>query len=264
MPVWLTQFIHEDLCYSRKFLIYNMVGRNLKLRYRRSALGFLWTILLPMGMGAMYYTVFSFVFKVQIPNYAAMIITGILFWTFFSQSLAESMDSFISNFGLVTKVSIPINVFAFSICLTNLITLFLAFPVIIGVLVYSGTAPSLSLLCLPYFALMLFFIAYFAGVAFSVAVVYFRDLKVLIALILQAWMYLTPILYHFSMVPDRYHWILYANPVGKAFAGINRAVTNGEWPTLAEFITPAAWALVFVVIGTSIKRAFADTAIERL
>jgi ABC-type polysaccharide/polyol phosphate export permease len=119
-------------CVGKKFLVFNLVSRNLKIKYRRSILGIFWTLLSPVAMGFVYYFVFKVILKVQIPHYLAFILSGVLPWSFFAQTVLEGMESIVSNWSIVTKVPIPIQVFSYVNAVTNLTTLFLALPVFIG------------------------------------------------------------------------------------------------------------------------------------
>jgi len=128
----------DIFCLSKKFLVYNLVSRNLKVKYRRSVLGVLWTLAAPVAISVIYYFVFKVILKISIPHYPVFILAGVLFWNFFSMTVIESMESIVANWVIVTKIPIPLQVFPFSGAMTNLTTLLLALPVLWTVAAFSG------------------------------------------------------------------------------------------------------------------------------
>src|SRR6202035_5870261 len=128
----------DIFCVSKKFLVFNLVGRNLKVKYRRSVLGVLWTLLSPLATVMIFYFVFKVILKVQIPHYMAFLVSGVLPWSFFSQTINEGMDSIVGNAGIAAKVPVPIQIFPLVGAITNFITLFLALPVILGISILTS------------------------------------------------------------------------------------------------------------------------------
>lgn len=251
-------------CLRHKNLVWNMVSRNIKLRYRKSFLGYIWTLLTPLSTAAIYYFLFKVIFRVQVPDFAAFIATGILVWSFFSSTLSEGMSSVMSGFSILLQVNVPINAFPLTTAITNLITLIFAIPVIIGICLVSGINIQASFFMLVPYLLMLFFQAYGLAVVLSVAVIYVRDLKQAIGPLTQIWMYGTPILYQVNLIPERYTWILYANPVGKIFGGIHNCVLRGAWPTYAEVIGPLLWTVVILVAAYIVSAKVSKGALEKI
>jgi ABC-type polysaccharide/polyol phosphate export permease len=214
----------DAFCLNKKFLVYNLVNRNLKIKYRRSFLGFFWTILSPLAISFIYYFVFKVVLKVERPHYLPFILCGVLPWSFFSQSLSEATESIVGNHGLISKIPVPIQVFPYVVSITNFSTLLFSLPIIILLAWLSGITPSLiTLMIIPYF-LSLLIISYALGTILAIIYVYLRDLKHAIGLILQIWFYATPIIYDKTMIPEKYKFILYLNPVGASFVGIQESI----------------------------------------
>lgn len=241
-----------------------MVERNLKLRYRRSSLGYLWTLLVPLSTACIYYFLFKMVFKVQIPDFAAFVVTGILLWNFFSGTLSEGMESLISNFPLLLQVNVPLNVFPLITAITNMVSLTFALPVIVGICLINGVVLGPSALMFFFYVFLLFLQAYCFSYVLSILVIYVRDLRQAIAPAMQIWMYGTPVLYQFSYLPEGFRWLLYANPVGKIFTGIHNSVLRRQWPTLAEIGTPLIWTATLIVITLVLHTKVSKQAIERI
>ena len=222
------------ICFDQKFLLWNMVSRTLKLRYRRSALGYLWTLLVPLSTAAMYYFLFKIIFKIQDPDFAAYVTTGILIWTYFQGTLIEGMDSLLGNLPLLLQVNIPLNIFPLTTAIANFFTLILSVPVILLVAYATGIELKPSSILVLYYLGLLGIQAYCLSYILSITVIYIRDLKQVMALVLQMLMYATPILYQMNQIPEKYVWILFVNPVGKIFTGVHNCLLRGLWPTWVE------------------------------
>ena len=254
----------DVFCTSKKYLIYNMVGRNLKVKYRRSILGLFWTLAHPLSMTAIYYFVFKVVLKVQMPHYLVFMLSGILTWGFFASSVSEGLESLVGNIGLLTKIPIPIQVFPFAGTLTHLSTWVFSLPILLGAAVISGTDIGWSILTLPYFILALFVMAYSLSVTLGIAFVYFRDLRHILNLVLQAWFYATPVIYNADMIPQKYYWLLFINPVAKPITAIHGLFVDGRWPTDGEWVMTGVWALVLLTVALLTHKKFSGGLIENL
>ena len=263
----LTQPWGIDLfCLGRKFLVFNLVSRNLKIKFRRSFLGLFWTLLGPFLSALIYYYVFKVIIKVQTPHYIVYILSGILPWTFFASTSVEGMDGIVGNQSLITKVPIPLQVFAYVGSLTNLVTLLFAFPIILGVAVLDGIpfGPS-CLLVLPWLVL-LFLQTYGISILLSVAFVYLRDLKHAITFLLQILLYATPIFYDLSMVPAHLRWTLYLNPIGLSVTGIRDAIFGNSFAadSLAHSVAATAWTLFLLGLGSWVLGRYGRNIAERI
>jgi ABC-type polysaccharide/polyol phosphate export permease len=245
----LEQFLGFDaFCLNKKFLVYNLVNRNLKVKYRRSVLGFFWTILSPIAISGIYYFVFKVVIKVQRPHYLPFVLCGVLPWTFFSQSLGEATESIVGSHGLISKIPVPIQVFPYVVSVTNFSTLIFSLPIIILSAWLSGVTPSFStVLVLPYL-LSLLVIGYALGTILALIYVYLRDLKHAISLILQIWFYATPIIYDKTMIPEKYRFLLYINPVGASFVGIQESVLGVNGSIILSSVGAAFWSIVSLLL----------------
>jgi ABC-type polysaccharide/polyol phosphate export permease len=254
----------DFFCLGKKFLVFNLVGRNLKIKYRRSFFGVLWTLLSPLAMALVYFFVFKVILKVQIPHYLAYILSGILPWTFFAQSLMEGMESLVGNLGLISKVPIPLQIFPYVGTLTNLVTLFLSLPILVGASLLTGVSLGLSVVLLPFYFFLLFLITYSFSICLSLLFVYFRDLRHLMGIIIQIWFYSTPVIYDAHQIPERFRWVLYVNPIGTIFTGLHQVLVRGDWPTSADFSVSLAWGATACVVAMWAQREFGREVVENL
>jgi len=256
-------FNFDLFCTGKKFLVFNLVSRDLKIKYRRSFLGFFWTVLHPLILCGIYYFIFHEILQVKIPNYVIFILSGVIPWTFFSTSVIEGTETLIGNASLLTKVPIPPQTFPFVACLTNFITFLLAMPIVFSFGLILGVSYGFQLLYLPLLAVILFSMAYSLALILSVAYVHLRDLKHAIGLLMQIWFYATPILYKTEMVPQNLQAIIYINPLGALFTGFHQ-VFLGDPLLTSNLLISVAWAAVFYLFAIAVQVKKAKRALEYL
>ncbi len=188
--------------FSYRGLIYNLVMRELKVRYKNSVLGFVWSLLNPLAM----MIVFTLVFGVLWPNgdiekYPLFLLCGLVPWQFFSNSVMSSITSIVGNGNLVKKVYFPREVLPIATVLANLVNFLLAFIVLFGVLIVfqSNFSPWLWMLPL----IILIQTCFTLGIAFFLSTinVFYRDTMMVMDVVMLAWFFLTPIFYSIELVP---------------------------------------------------------------
>lgn len=261
----VASFSAADLfCLRNKFLVYNLVGRNLKLKFRDSALGYIWSVLIPLATALIYYVVFQFIFRVPVPNYLVYVLSGVLPWTFFSQSVMEGMESLRGNAPLLGKIPMPVHVFPYVGTVTHFVHLILALPVIIGAAVFSGIHLGPVTLLVIYCLAMLFLLAYGFALIFSVGFVFFFDLKHVMIAVMQIWFYATPIVYAESMLPERFHWTIFANPTGTVFVVLRDALVSQQMPRYSYLLASTIWPVVILTLGAFIYSRFRNNLVEQL
>ncbi len=254
----------EYFCYRRKFLLYNLISRNLKVRYRHSLLGMFWTVLIPAVTAAIFYVIFNYVFKVQIPHYLLFLLSGLIPWTFFSTAVPLGTESLVNNYNLLNKVPIPIHALLYAEALTHLLNLLLSIPVLIAAMVIFRVWPTWTMIQYPLLVGFLFLITYSFCIIFGLVYVYFRDLKHIITLLLQLWMYGTPVMYSSEMIPQRFRWVLAVNPVGTIFVGFHESLVGNKWLTSQEYLTIAAWVLFLLFLSKYMLNKMRDSIVEML
>jgi ABC-type polysaccharide/polyol phosphate export permease len=198
--------------YKYRELLRNLVLRDIKVRYKRSLLGFLWVMLNPLLMMLILNIVFSELFKVSIPNYSAYLLSGLILWGFFSQSTSTAINSFIGNSNLIKKVYLPKSIFPLAIILSA--TIHFVFSLLpLSVILYINDislGPRVFLLPIVFLTLIIF--SFGVSLIISTATVFFQDVRYIYEVLLLAWMYMTPVFYPESIVPEKYMFIMQLNP----------------------------------------------------
>ena len=199
-------------------LISSLVARELKARYRGSALGFLWSFINPLLLLSIY----SFVFAVVLPGthsdeiepYALFMFCGILPWTWFSSALSEAAGSLISGGNLIKKVLFPAEILPIVSVLANMIHFFLGLPILIGFLIWYARWPdALDLFWFPVTVLVQLIFTAALGLFLSALTVHFRDIRDILSNILTLWFFATPIIYWIKEAPGLGKQVLDMNPM---------------------------------------------------
>ena len=250
--------------FQYKSLLTELVSRDIKVKYRRSFLGYIWSILNPLLMMIVIATVFSYMFRFDIENYPVYLLTGQLIYNFFSEATSMSMNSIISGESLIKKVYLPKYIFPLSrtfSCFVNLL-FSLAALVLILILTKTQITPVIFLFPLPLFYVLLISIGF--GLVLSVLAVFFRDIVHLYGVFLTALMYLTPIFYPISALPEQVAWWIRLNPLYHIIQMFREIVLYGYFPSLGENLICLAWGIGSILIGLIIFKKKQDNFVMYL
>lgn len=230
-------------------LTWELVQRELRVRYRRSLIGFAWTMLQPMLMMGVLHIAFSTVFRFNVENYPVYVLAGLLFWNFFSQSIVMSMNSLRSNSVLIQRLPVPKAVFPIAAIISGIINLGFALVPLIAILVATGHPLRPALLFLPFSIAIAALFTAGAGLLLSPLAVFFMDVVELVGLLLQLVMYLTPIMYPMTILPENWHWIVRYNPVRSVLEVFRDPIYYGKIPPLSHLSVAFALAAGLFVLG---------------
>ena len=239
-------------------LVGALVARDLKVRYRRSSIGFLWTMLQPLLMMLVLQLVFSALFRFELPNYPVYALAGILFWNFFSQSIVASMNSLKGNAQLLQKLPVPKVVFPVATVISGVINLGFALVPLFGLLVVTGHPLRPALLFLPIAVALASLFTLGAGLLLSPLAVFFHDVVELIGVLLMLVMYLTPIFYPKEIVPEHLRWIVRFNPVRSILEVFRDPIYQGEIPPWTHLSVCVGIALAALALGAYVFRKSSD------
>jgi lipopolysaccharide transport system permease protein len=242
-------------------LIRNLVVRDLKVRYRSSILGIVWSWLSPLLMMIVYTVVFTILRggDESTPHYPVLLLCGLLPWNFFQDSVIQATGSIIGNAHLVNKVYFPREVLPISITLSNLVNFLIALPIFFVLVIITGAPLTWWVLLLP--ITMLIHVAFTLGLAFFLATlnVFFRDTQHILGVVILAAFFLTPVFYPIHAVPQESTvlgitlnpqlWLRRLNPMASIIASYRDLLYRGA-PTGVDFLLrTAATALVVLVLG---------------
>ncbi len=242
-------------CPYHKFLVFNLVQRNLKLKYKKSVLGFLWSFISPATTALVYYVVFKHVMKVSIPNYLTFILMGILPWNFLLTCLGAGLDSLVTNHNLLNKIPLPIHALPLAECLSAIINFTFSLPVILVVALLLHVPITWGYLLIPFFLFLLFLQSFSYALLLGVGFVYFKDLRHAVSVTIQLLFYFTPILYKVEMVPESFRGFVYLNPLSMIFSSMNQIASEGIIPSPIQFLHATfATVVVFTIAYFTFKK----------
>ncbi|MGE0127983.1 MAG: ABC transporter permease [Blastocatellales bacterium] len=232
-------------------LVKHLIARNIKTRYKRSALGILWTMLNPLLMMLVLTFVFSEVFRQSIVSrsYSAYALAGLLLWNFFAQTTTGAMSELIWGGGLLRHIYLPRAIFAVCALGTALVNLLLSLIPLFLIILVTGVPIRPIALVLPGPIILT---ALFAlGVAFFLSRIaaYFHDVMEMYQILLTAWMYLTPIIYPKEIIPERFRWFIKINPMYHLMEVFREPLTVGQMAGPKTWAAASAAAVLTFVFG---------------
>jgi ABC-type polysaccharide/polyol phosphate export permease len=244
--------------YRYRELIWALALKELKIRYKRSVLGFMWALLNPALLMVVLTLVFSSVMRFPIPHYSIFLLSVLLPWTFFSQALSYAVEAIVTNGDLIKKVSVPKLVFPMAAIVSNLINLLLSL-IPLALLVPIMRHPfhwTWIYLPVPLLALTIFTMG--ATFFFAAANVYYRDVSHILQVVLSAWFYVTPIIYPLDFIPAKYQWIFKLNPLIYVINGFRLSVYYGQLPKAPSIAMSFVCAFISLIVGYTIFRRYQD------
>jgi len=235
--------------YNSRNVLSQLVSQQLILRYRRTALGYLWTLINPLLMMSVMALVFATLFKADLKTFAVFLFAGMIPWNFFSSVVTQSGTSFINNEGLIKKIYLPKIIFPLSIVSALLIDSALSFLALFAIIIIIGGSLSWAMLFIPIAYLMLFFFALGIGLITSVATVFFRDLQHVVLIAMQGLFFLTPILYKQDALGGKVAWLVGFNPVVPFIELFRAPLYLASLPSPSVILQAVLLSLSTMVIG---------------
>ncbi len=234
---------------ARRELIAILVSKELKSRYRGSALGMMWTFLNPLLLLVVYALVFSVYMRIQVENYAVFVFVGLLPWIWFSSSLLEGVNSITQSGSLITKSMFPAEILPMVKVISNLMNYLFSLPLLFVFIIVYGVPLTLSLLWLPVIMLAQSMITVGLVYFFSTINVRFRDTQHILNNFLILWFFLCPIIYPISQVPKEYQWTFNFNPIALLTIAYQDIFIHGARPSAKVLAALLVIGFIFTVIG---------------
>ena len=263
--------------YAYRQMIFSLVKKELRGRYKGSVLGFMWTFINPLLQLLVYAIVFSFLLGSDIPKYYLHLFVALVPWLFFSSSLTGGSVSIIASKDMVKKIYFPREIMPISYVTSAFVNMLLCFLVIFAVMLIGGTVPPegevfhfSALLYLPLIMIIEYLLALGGALLTSGLTVYFRDLEHILGILTMAWMYLTPILYSTSLVDDKLishgmanlRWLYWLNPMTPITVEYRDILYYGQPPHVNTLLNAAILGVGILIIGywvfRKLQKGFAE------
>ena len=234
-----------------QFLLKQLVTRDFKVKYKRSVLGVLWSLLNPVLQMVVMAIVFSNVFRFSMEgvNYLVYLLTGLVMFNYFSEASNLAMSSVVANFSLINKVYIPKYIFPLSKCLFVGINFLLTLIPLYVVIIATGTGLCWQHVLLPYVFICLLLFTVGMGLILSTIAVFLRDMFYIYGIVIMMWTYLTPIMYDINMITSWLIQIFKLNPLYQFINFARTIILYHNTPTLFQFVACGIWAAIIFAIG---------------
>ena len=230
-------------------LLNELVARDMKIKYRRSVLGILWTLLNPLLMMVVLSIVFSNLFKFDVENFPLYLLSGQVVFNYFSNATTSSMTAITDNASLIKKIYIPKYLFVLSRVTSSFINLLASFTALLFVMIAMRAELhyTIVLVFIPIILLVLFSLG--VGLILSAVVVRFRDIMHLYSVFITALMYLTPVIYPLNILPEWIKNIVLLNPITNYLTMFRDVMMNNSLPDMGYFLIGVIEAIIALVLG---------------
>lgn len=251
--------------YAYRAMIASLVKRDLKGRYKGSALGFLWTFLNPLLQLAVYTMVFSVIMRSGIKDYYLFLFVALIPWIFFSTSLTGGASCIMMQQDMVKKIYFPREVLPVAYVTSQFVNMLFSFLAVFLVLLLARyTFYPAALLCLP----VIMFVEYILALGFimimSALTVYIRDLEYILSILAMAWQFLTPVMYSMEQVPGEVRWIFSMNPMTYVITAYRDILYYGKMPEMDTLLSAVILGLTMLATGWAVFYRLQKHFVEEL
>ncbi len=249
-----------------KELFYILAWRDIKVRYKQTVIGVAWSVIRPLLTMIVLTLIFSKVAKLPSEGtapYAIMVYAAMLPWQFFSNALSESSSSLVGNANLISKVYFPRLIIPASSVIVSFIDFFISFIILIGLFVWYQFLPGWEIVFLPVFILLTFFTAFGAGILFTSLNVKYRDFRYIIPFVVQFGLYISPVGFSSSIIPEKWKLIYSLNPMVSVIDGFRWCLLGGETQIdpvgfSLSILTTTLMTIIGIRYFRKMEKSFAD------
>jgi ABC-2 type transport system permease protein/lipopolysaccharide transport system permease protein len=238
--------------YCFRHVLSQLVVQQLILRYRRTMLGYLWTLINPLLMMTVMAVVFSTLFKADLKEFVIFLFAGMIPWNFFNSLVTQSGASFINNEGLIKKIYLPKSIFPLSVAMALLIDSLLSFLALFVIMLVVGASLSPAMIFIPIAYFLLFLFSFGVALVMSIATVFFRDLQHVILIAMQGLFFLSPILYKHDTLTGNLSLLVGLNPIIPFLELFRAPLYYGVWPSSGVIAHASINALLAMAAGLHI------------
>ena len=230
-------------------LIKEFAISDFKLKYQGSVLGYFWSLIKPLLMFGFLYLVFSIFLRFEIENYRVYLLLGIIIWTFFTECTSSSISSLISKGGIIKRVNFPKITIVIASSLTSFITFLLNLVIFVILYLISGLGFSPTIFLFILFIVELYFVSLGLGLLVSSLNVKWRDFSHIWQVVLRIGFWLTPIIWSVDMVPHKYHFWIFQNPMARIIQYSREVIINHTVPSLTGILGSILLVALFFFLG---------------
>ena len=243
--------VRMQVFYHYKDLLSQLVVKDIKLKYRRSFLGYLWSILNPLMIMGIMVLVFSSMFRFDIENYPVYLIIGQICFTFLTESTNQAIWSITGNASLLKKTYVPKYIFTFAKVTSSCVNLLFSLGAMLIVFIFCKIHFGLAFLFIPFILIQLYCFCLGIGLFLAATNVFFRDIQYIYSAITTAWMYLTPVFYPLAQLPENLQWFIkHFNPMYFYIEQFRDVVLNNHVPGVMLMGAGIGAAILALIMGS--------------
>ncbi|PJD93159.1 MAG: hypothetical protein CK424_02940 [Legionella sp.] len=231
-------------------ILYQLVRQQLILRYRRTFLGYLWTLFNPLLMMSVTSVVFSTIFKLDLKTYAVFLFSGMVAYNYFATCVAQTGQSLLGHEQLLKKIYVPKVLFPLSVSFTLLVDSILMASSLFIIILGIGGKLTIALFFIPVAYVLLYFFSFGLGLILSICVVYFRDLQHIVGIVMQVLLFLSPVFYKPDSMAGKVKRFIDINPLTYFIKLFRDPICEGHIPELNVIFIAAVFAIVSFIAGT--------------
>ncbi len=245
-----------------------LVWRDLKVRYKQTVVGLAWALFEPLAMTLIFSIFLGYLVRVPSDDlpYPVFFLAGFVPWQFFAKTAMAGGQSLVANREIVTKLYFPRLLLPASALFVSLADFILALVVLFGLMAFFGVVPTMSILALPLFVVYAAFCGFAVGVFGAALNALYRDIGLALPLIIQIWMFSSPVIYPASLVPERFQLIYGLNPMVGIIEGFRWALTGagGTVPGVVMFVLPLVISVIMLAVGLAFFLRAERTLVDRI
>lgn len=245
-------------------LLYVLIWRDITVRYKQTAIGVAWVVLQPLITMLIFTAIFGIMAKMPSDGvwYPVFSLTALLPWVYFSHAVSRAGESVVANARMVSKIYFPRLLLPLAMIVSPLVDFALSMVLLFGLLIYAGIPLTWKVVTLPAFVLLAMLMAMGLSLFTSAMNAKYRDVGHAIPFVLQIWMYLTPIVYPISLVPEHWRWLYGLNPMAGVIEGFRWALLGRTAPDPVVMMESVVMLFVVIILGLvyfrQMERRFAD------
>ena len=245
-------------------VVSQLVKQYLTMRYKRTFLGFLWTLVTPLLTMTVMAMVFSQLMRFGVEDFAIYLFSGLVPWWVFANGVMNSGGALLNNEAISKKIYIPKQIFPTASLVGVVVDSIFSTAALFIIALFLGIVPTVALSILPLSFFLLVIFVYGIVLLQSILVVYFRDMAHVVPILIQTLFYLTPILYPLSLIPEQYTYLMDLNPMYHFVELFHKPIYDGEFPDGGTIVVAAVLAFGSLFIGIGIFDSFSDKVIFRM
>lgn len=250
--------------YNYREMMFNLVKKDLRTRYKGSFLGFLWTFINPLLQLIIYTIVFSTIMRVDVEQFYIYLFVALIPWIFFTSAIQGGATSILTGKDLVKKIYFPRVIIPISVVNAAFMNMVFSMVVVFGAIILSGRGLSQYIFLLPIIMILEYLLALGLALIFSALNVFFRDLEHILGIVIMGWFYLTPIVYTLDMVPEQYTRLFYLNPMTNIIMAYRDILYYKKIPEFGTLGGIFLWSIGVIVIGYIIFQKLQRYFVEEL